>query len=116
MVRLSAQGSFDSFNPVPPKGVVAGGLGLIFQSLMASSLDEPSTMYGEIAEAVSYPADYSSVTYRLNPKARWNDGEPITPEDVMWSFEAFKQNNPRQAFYYRDVTKAEAVGEREVKF
>jgi microcin C transport system substrate-binding protein len=115
-VRLSALGSFDSFNPVPIKGVVAAGTGIVYQTLMAPALDEPSTMYGEIADAVSFPADFASVTYRLNPKARWNDGEPITPEDVIWSFDIFKANNPRQAFYYRDVVKAEASGDREVTF
>jgi microcin C transport system substrate-binding protein len=116
LVRLAAQGSYDNFNPVPAKGVLAAGIGLIYQSLMASSLDEPSTMYGEIAEAVSYPDDFSSVTYRLDPRARWQDGKPITPEDVVWSLDVLKANNPRQAFYYRDVVKAEQVGEREVKF
>jgi microcin C transport system substrate-binding protein len=115
-VRLSSLGSFDSFNPVPAKGVVAAGLGNLYQSLMASSQDEPSSMYGEIAEAVRYPADFSSVTYRLNPKARWHDGRPITAEDVVWSFGVLKENNPRQAFYYRNVVKAEATGEREVTF
>jgi microcin C transport system substrate-binding protein len=115
-VRLSTAGSFDSFNFVPPKGVVGAGVGYLYQSLMASALDEASTQYGEIADAVRFPADYSSATYRLNPKARWHDGKPITPEDVVWSFETLKANNPQQAFYYKNVTKAEATGNHEVTF
>jgi microcin C transport system substrate-binding protein len=115
-VRLSAAGSFDSFNFVPPKGVVAAGIGYLYQSLMSSALDEASTQYGEIAEAVRFPADYGSATYRLNPKARWHDGKPITTEDVVWSFEVLKANNPQQAYYYKNVAKAEATGEHEVTF
>jgi microcin C transport system substrate-binding protein len=115
-VRLSAPGSFDSFNFVPPKGVVGGGIGYLYQSLMASALDEASTQYGELADAVRFPADYASATYRLNPKARWHDGKPITPQDVVWSFETLKANNPQQAFYYKNVMKAEATGDHEVTF
>src|SRR3954453_9090764 len=102
-VRLSALGSFDSFNPVPAKGVVAAGLSYLYQSLMTAALDEPSTQYGELAEAVRYPADFSSFTYRLNPKARWADGVAVTPHDVIFSFEALKANNPQYAFYYKNV-------------
>src|SRR4051794_16704323 len=57
MVRLSASGSFDNFNVVTGKGVLAAGIGNIYQSLMAPALDEPSSMYGEIADAISFPPD-----------------------------------------------------------
>src|SRR5205823_3653783 len=76
----------------------------------------PFSYYGEIAEAVKFPDDRSSVTYRLNPKARWNDGQPITPDDVVWSLSVWKENNPQYERYYKDVTKAEATGEHEVTF
>ena len=69
-LRLSDTGTFDSFNPVLAKGNAASGLDLIYEHLMTSALDEVSTEYGEIAEALTWPADFSSVTYRLNPKAR----------------------------------------------
>ena len=116
LLRLSETGTFDSFNPILTKGNVAGGINLINEQLMASALDEVSTEYGEIADALKYPDDFSSVTYRLNPKARWHDGRPITAEDVVWSFEVIKANNPSQAFYYQHVVKAEASGAREVTF
>ena len=116
LLRLSDTGTFDTFNPVITKGNPAAGLDLIYQNLMTGALDEASTEYGEIAEAVTWPADYSSATYRLNPKARWQDGQPITAEDVVWSFEVLTQNNPSQAFYYKHVKKAEVTGEREVTF
>ncbi|MCE1236118.1 MAG: extracellular solute-binding protein [Hyphomicrobiales bacterium] len=116
VVRLSETGTFDSFNPVIAKGNPAAGVELLYQSLMTSALDEASSEYGEIAEAVSWPADWSSATYRLNPKARWQDGAPITTDDVVWSFKALTENNPSQAFYYKHVKSAEATGPGEVTF
>lgn len=118
LVRLGAQGTFDSFNIVVAgvKGTPERGLGLIYETLTTRSYDEPSAAYGLLAEAFAYPQDYSSVTFRLRPEARWHDGKPVTVEDVIFSFEAFKANSPTYAFYYANVVKAEQVGEREVKF
>ncbi|HEX9881082.1 MAG TPA: extracellular solute-binding protein [Hyphomicrobium sp.] len=115
-LRGFAQGSFDSLNPFTVKGDPASGLGLIYDSLLASSPDEPSTEYAQVAEWVSHPDDYSSVTFGLRPEARWHDGKPITPEDVVFSLEAQKKAHPRYAFYYKNVVKAEKTGEREVTF
>src|SRR5262245_34540104 len=66
--------------------------------------------------ALTYPADFSWVTYRLRPEAKWHDGRPVTAEDVIFSFEAFKKNNPQLSAYYRRVTSAAATGEREITF
>lgn len=115
-LRLSTDGTFDSFNPLIPKGNPAAGVGLIYEQLMTPSLDEVSTEYGEIAEALQYPPDFAWAKYRLRPEAKWHDGKPITPDDVVWSFEATVANNPSQAFYYRHVKKVEATGEHEVTF
>ena len=118
LVRLGAQGTFDSFNIVVAgvKGSPEQGIGLIYETLTTSALDEPSSSYGLLAEAFSYPEDYSSVTFRLRPEARWHDGQPVTADDVIFSFEALKANSPTYAFYYANVTKAEKPGDREVKF
>jgi microcin C transport system substrate-binding protein len=83
---------------------------------MAPAFDEVSTEYGLLAEAVSYPADFSTVTYRLRANARWHDGKPVTPDDVLYSFDALKKNSPFYGAYYRHVTKAEKTGEREITF
>ena len=115
-VRLWAMGTFDSFNIIPYKGNKAGAIGQIYDTLMASSFDESSAEYSQIAEWVSYPADFSSVTYKLRDAARWHDGKPMTPEDVIFSFEVLKKNNPQYAFYYKNVTSAEKTGDREVTF
>lgn len=115
-VRQYADGTFDTLNPFSDKGVKAAGLGLLFDSLMASSPDEPSAEYGLIAECLSYPADYSSVTFKLRKEARFHDGTPITPDDVIFSMEQLKKVNPFYAFYYKNVVKAEKTGEHEVTF
>jgi microcin C transport system substrate-binding protein len=118
LVRLGAQGTFDSFNIVVAgvKGSPEQGLGLVYETLTTSSFDEPSSSYGLLAEAFSYPDDYASVTFRLRAQARWHDGKPVTAQDVIFSFETLKANSPTYAFYYANVTKAETVGEREVRF
>ncbi len=116
LVRLSQDGTFDSFNFVIPRGTPAAGITLIYDTLMTPALDEVATEYGLLAEAVRYPPDYSWVSYRLRPEARWHDGTPVTVADVIWTFEQLKKLNPNQAFYYRHVTKAEQTGEREITF
>ena len=91
-VRLAAAGSFDNFNPVVAgvKGQLEAGVGLVYETLLSPALDEVSTAYGLLAEAVRYPADYASVTYRLREGARWQDGKSVIPEDVVFSFDALK--------------------------
>ncbi|HXG78136.1 MAG TPA: extracellular solute-binding protein [Methyloceanibacter sp.] len=116
LVRIAEIGSFDSLNPVLYKGETAGGIGLITETLMTDSLEEPSTAYGLIAEWASYPDDYSSVTFKLREEARWHDGTKITPEDVIYSLEVNKQANPRLGFYYKNVSRAEQTGDNEVTF
>jgi len=115
-VRMAAIGSFDSLNPVLYRGEKAVGLGLVYESLMSDSIDEPSTSYGLIAEWASYPPDYSSVTFKLRDNARWHDGRPITPEDVIYSLEVNKKANPRMGLYYKNVKRAEKTGDNEVTF
>jgi len=115
-VRLAAIGGFDSLNPVLYRGEKASGLGLVYESLMSDSIDEPSTSYGLIAEWASYPPDYSSVTFKLRDNARWHDGTPITPEDVIYSLEVNKTANPRMGLYYKNVKRAEKTGDNEVTF
>jgi microcin C transport system substrate-binding protein len=115
-VRLSDMGSFDTFNPILPQGEPASGLGLVFERLNTASDDEISTSSGALAEASTFPDDYSSVTFRMNPRAKWQDGTPVTAEDVVWSFNKQKELSPRQANYYANVTKAEVTAPGEVTF
>ncbi|HUH49966.1 MAG TPA: ABC transporter substrate-binding protein, partial [Mycoplana sp.] len=70
-LKLSNDGTFDTFNPLLAKGETAVGVGLVFDTLMKSSEDEVTTSYGLLAEGVSYPDDISSATYRLRGEAKW---------------------------------------------
>ena len=83
---------------------------------MADALDEVSTEYGLVAEAVSHPPDFSAVTYRLRREAKWHDGKPVTVEDVIFTLGAFKKHHPHYGAYYRSVTNAQQTAEREVTF
>ena len=118
LVRLGTQGGFDNFNVVVAglKGDVEGGIAQIYDTLTTESQDEPFTSYGLLAEAIRVAPDLGAVSYRLREGARWHDGRPVTPEDVVWSFEAFKANSPLYAAYYQNVARAEATGPREVTF
>jgi microcin C transport system substrate-binding protein len=118
VIRQIAIGTFDNFNLTVSgvKGAIAGPVAFIYESLSTQSLDEVSTEYGLLAEAMSHPADFSSVTYRLRAQAKWHDGKPVTPDDVIFSLEAFKKYHPQYSAYYRHVMKAEKSGERDVTF
>lgn len=117
-VRQVAIGTFDNFNIVVAgvKGNLEGAIPFIYDTLLASALDEVFSQYGLIAEAVRYPDDHSSASYRLRAEAKWHDGKPITPADVIFSFNAFKQYSPQLGAYYRHVAKLEQTGEREITF
>jgi microcin C transport system substrate-binding protein len=116
--RQTAFGTFDNFNlaVADVKGSLATGIDLLYETLLVSSHDEISSGYCLLAEAVSFPTDFSSATYRLRAQAKWHDGTPVAPDDVIFSFEVFKKYSPQLSAYYRHVTKAEKTGDREVTF
>ena len=95
---------------------MAAAAGTICDTLMVPALDEVSAHYGLIAEAVSHPPNFASASFRLRAAARHHDGKPITVEDAIDSFEAYKKMNPFIGAFYRDVVKVEQSGEREVTF
>jgi microcin C transport system substrate-binding protein len=116
--RRSVLGTCDNFNIVVAglKGQLAAGMNLIYEKLLTPSLDEVSSAYGLLAEAVMYPSDFSSATYRLRAEAKWWDGAPVGPSDVIFSFHALTQNNPQASAYYRHVLRVDITGERDVTF
>ncbi|MGE3230921.1 MAG: extracellular solute-binding protein [Hyphomicrobium sp.] len=116
VVRFSVEGTFDSLNPFSIKGVPAGPAAMIYDTLMSGSLDEESTEYGLIAEWVQFPPDYAWAKFGLRPEARFHDGTPITPEDVIFSLDALKAAHPMYGRYYKNVVKAEKTGDHEVTF
>jgi microcin C transport system substrate-binding protein len=118
VARMISIGTFDNFNLAVAgvKGSLAPAATLIYETLMTRSQDEVVTEYGLLAEAAAYPDDFAWVTYRLRKEARWHDGKPVTPEDVIFSIEMLKQYSPMYASYYRHVVKTEKAGERDIKF
>jgi len=116
-VKYAAIGTFDTLNPFTLKGQTAAGAGAMFDTLMIPSEDEPASSYGLIAESVDVAPDKASVVFNLRPQARFWDGSPISPEDVVWTFDTLKaKGHPRWRLYYADVLKAEKTGPRQVKF
>jgi len=115
ILKLGASGTFDTFNPFNAKGTPGPSAGI--ETLLAQSDDEPFTMYGLLAETIEWPEDRSWIIFHLNPKARWHDGMPVTPEDVIFSLDKLRtEGRPLYRFYYQSVVAAEKVGERSVKF
>ena len=116
-LRLASLGTFDTLNPYTVKGSAADGAATVFETLMAASLDEPFSQYGWIAESVMVAPDHGWVSYHLRPEARFQDGSPITPEDVIFSFEILRDKGaPFYRSYYKDVAKAEKTSEHDVRF
>ncbi|HEX7005601.1 MAG TPA: extracellular solute-binding protein [Alphaproteobacteria bacterium] len=116
-VKLAAVGTFDSLNPFIIKGVPAAGIGFIYDTLMESSLDEPFSEYGLVAESIEVPADRSWVAFTLRPEARFHDGSQITVDDVIFTFKTLlAKGAPFYRSYYAGVAKVEQTGPRTVKF
>ena len=111
--------NFDKFNPFILKGTSPPGLGaLVFESLLTGTLDEPNTVYGLLAEDIAVAADGLSVTFRLNPAARFNDGTPVMAADVKHTFDTLisKQAAPQYRVLLNDVSGAVVTGPRSVRF
>ncbi len=116
-VRLAAIGSYDTFNPYVIKGQPATGLGFLFESLMTGSADEPFSEYGLLAETMDIAPDRSEVTFTLRPEARFHDGSPVTPEDVIFSFDMLRsKGRPFFRFYYGSVASVDRPAPGQVRF
>ena len=114
---MAAIGSFDSTNPYIIRGEPVAGIGLVYDTLTTQSNDEPFTEYGLLAEKIDMPEDRSWVAFELRPQARWQDGTPITVDDVIFSFDILKtKGQPFYRAYYANVRSAVQDGERRVKF
>jgi peptide/nickel transport system substrate-binding protein len=111
-------GTFDSLNPFIVKGLAVAHIrGYVVESLMARGYDEPFTLYGLLAHSVATDAERSYVTFELDPAARFSDGRPVTPDDVIFSWQLLREKGrPNHRTYYTKVAKAEPVGERGVRF
>ena len=122
ILKIGVVGTFDSTNPYITKGTAPLGLSrfseqLVFESLMARSPDEPFTLYGWVAESIEIAPDRSWIIFYLNSKAKWEDGTPITPQDVIFTHETLKEKGvPNMRIMYSKVDMVEQIGSHSVKF
>lgn len=124
-ISYGVVGTFDALNPFVIKGMRTTARGiwdpeygnLFYETLMTRSAAEPFTLYGLLAESVEWDDSRSFIQFNLNPKAKWQDGQPVTPEDVIFSFQILQQKG-RPPFNKRldTVAKLEKVGDHSVRF
>ena len=116
-LRLAGLTGFDSLNPFIPKGNAADQIGLLYDTLTYHSVDEPFTEYGLLAERIEKAADNSFVRFFINPLARFNDGEPVTAEDVLFTFNTLvEKGHPLYRHYYADVAEVVVENPLQVRF
>jgi microcin C transport system substrate-binding protein len=122
-LKINVLGTYDSFHPFLVRGRVAALLGdsmnnqHVYQSLLARSFDEPFTLYPLLAANVSVPSNRQSIAFTLNPKARWQDGKPVTIDDVLFSFDILKkQGRPNHRTYYKKVDKVSSPAPGTIRF
>jgi microcin C transport system substrate-binding protein len=116
-ISRASTGTFDNLNPFILKGVAVADAGLPFDSLLATSFDEPDTAYGLIAESVELAADRSWVRFVINPNAVWHDGTAIMADDVVFTFETLIENgDPVYRIIFDDVAGVKNLSAREVEF
>ncbi len=116
-LKQAAIGTFDTFNPYIDRGTAAAASDLIYDTLLARSWDEPLTKYGLIAESIERDPGNHWAAYRINKKARFHDGKPVTANDVKFSFMLLREKG--SAFYkhfYRDVESVEVTDPYRVLF
>ncbi len=111
-------GTFDSLNPFIVKGLAIPEVrGYVIESLMTRNYDEPFTLYGLIANGIETDRARTTVTFTLDPAARFSDGRPVTADDVVFSWALLRdKGRPNHRTYYSKVTTAEVLGERAVRF
>ena len=102
VIKLGQIGSFDSLNPFIVQGVAAYGIREnIYESLLGRSADEPFSLYGLLARSIEVPEDRGSITFHLDPDARFSDGRPVTADDVLFSWALLKEPLPSSASILR---------------
>ncbi|MEO5379069.1 MAG: extracellular solute-binding protein [Magnetococcus sp. DMHC-6] len=118
-LTLHAIGSFDKMNPYTLKGTAPDYLStLLFETLTISSLDEPFAKYGLLAKEIHPAKDGLSISYTLDPEAKFSDGSPVTAHDVAFSLQTLKSDkaHPSYQTYWRDIQRTEVLDDHHITF
>lgn len=113
-LKAYALGSFSTLNAFSLEESAAG-LELVYDTLMAQSMDEPYAQYALVASDVVVSPSYDSVTFTIDSRARFSDGRAISAEDVGFSFDMMRQN-PLYKQYYADVSGYKILDSRRIAF
>ncbi len=117
LTRAAVGSSFDSTNPFIIRGTPAIGIGEIYDTLLVENVDEPFSVYGLLAEGMRLDPDRFWIEFDLRAEARFHDGEPVTADDVVFSFNLLvEEGNPFYRGYYADVERVEALDRHTVRF
>lgn len=117
VLHAGAIGTFDSFNPFAPKGMIASFLSLTYETLAVSVGRDEYVMRGVLAESFEISNDRKTLDVHLRKEAKFSDGHPVRAEDVVFSFNALTQKaSPTYRNYYQQVEKAEALDDLTVRF
>lgn len=117
VLRMGVEGGFNSLNSFILKGIAPAGISYLYDSLTEDSLDEISVRYPLIAESIFLSANRKSVEFKLNKKARFHDGAPITADDVVFTFnKLFNDGHPSYKMIFRDVLNVEKINAHQVRF
>ena len=117
-LKHAVVGTYDTLNPFILKGTAPAQLrAVLFESLLKRVPDEPMSLYGLVAESLEVAPDRSWIIFNINPKAKWNDGTPLTAKDVAFSYRTFLEHGtPGQQMYYKKVDKVDILNDHKVKF
>lgn len=116
--KVAVVGTFDTLNTFTIKGNAPAGIrDVLFENLLKRSPDEPFSLYGWVAESLEVAPDRSWIVFNINPKAKWQDGTPITAKDVAFSYKTFLEHGtPGQQMYYKKVEKIDILDDKKIKF
>ncbi len=125
-ITYGVVGTFDSLNPFVLQSMRTTARGmfndadfgnLMFETLMQRSANEPFTLYGLLAERVETDDARSFIEFTLNEQAKWSDGKPVTPEDVIFTYEILtEKGRPPYNARMNRIAKIEKTGERGIRF
>ncbi|TIW48722.1 MAG: ABC transporter substrate-binding protein, partial [Mesorhizobium sp.] len=118
-------GSFDNLNPFILKSLRTTARGmidrifgnLVFEPLMQRNDDEAFSLYGLLADTADMDPERRSIEFHLDPRAKWSDGQPMTAEDVLFTYDVFtEKGRPPYSARMSMVAKLEKIGDRSVRF